>query len=94
MNSQTYASIIMMLFFRNIDKKDVSSIGMLIRLTDSLADRLQIPLSLSDRTKHRTVKQLIKSNILIDTIIEGEHHISLNEVVRTAITERFTVMVR
>jgi hypothetical protein len=94
MKAITYSALVMILFFRNIDKGKVTSIKTIIKLTDKVCIKMTgNPPDLSVRTKYRTVESLIEEGILSSEKKDGTHKISLSNKAKDYITENLTIMV-
>jgi len=80
--STTYSILVLLVFIRNIEKAECSSIKQLIQVTDKLSKKLGFNNTLSYMTKYYVVKELQKQGILVEGPKGYSLPISLSDKIR------------
>ena len=87
MHTPTYATLILLLFIKNINSRQANSIKQVIDLTDALAQKLGYSLDISYMTKFNIVKDMIATNILVGKHTKKRVTVRLSTKIRRVIVE-------
>jgi len=87
MKSPTYATLVLLVFIRNLSKGECSSIRQLIQITDKLLKKLGFEDTLSYMTKYYVIKELLEQGVLQGGDKKYSIPISLSETTKNYIAE-------
>ena len=80
--TKTYTALILILFFKNFNTKEVPCTRDLITMTDMLANHFNLRINISLQTKYSIVRELIDSDVLSCNSVEGFRSLELEKRIR------------
>jgi len=93
MGSQSYSALVLLLYFRNIDRELIPSMQDVIHYADRLGKKLKINVNVTLQTKYHVINDMIDKGILECKWIHGHKQVNLSERVKNYINEEFTIKV-
>lgn len=93
MKVSTYSILVLLVFIRNIEKSECSSIKQLIAVTDKLSEKMGFTNNLSFTTKYNVIRELQKQRILVGGQKKYSVPISLSDEIRKYIVESLSDIV-
>jgi len=86
-HDKSYGCLVILVFVRNIDKKECSSIKQLIDITDKLAEKIGYKTTIKYDTKISIIKDMVDRGILVKGERSETQPISLRDEIRGYVLE-------